>query len=61
MSAGTSGAELAGWVLAAVGSGVMILAGMQMVSADRSVGFGFIGLGLFGIGIALLVFTVRAR
>lgn len=71
MPAGGDGARLAGWVLAIVGSAVMIIAGTQMVSVDRfgpvvgdfykAVGFGFIGLGLFGVGIALLVFTSRAR
>ena len=71
MPAGVDGATLAGWVLAGIGALVMILAGMSMTSIDRyspavgafanQMGIGFIGLGLFGIGIALLVFAGRAR
>ncbi len=69
--AGVDGTTLAGWVLAGIGALVMILAGMSMTSIDRhspavgafanEMGIGFIGLGLLGIGIALLVFTIRAR
>jgi hypothetical protein len=56
-----SGLEVAGLSLGVVGSAVVILAGIGMASYDSDLGFGFIGLGLFLMGILFLVFTRVAR
>jgi len=56
-----SGLKSAGLVLGIIGSAVVILAGISMVSDIPGVGFGFIGLGLFLMGILFLVFARASR
>ena len=52
-----SGLEVAGLSLGVIGSAVVILAGIRMAFADSNLGFAFIGLGLFLMGILFLVFA----
>jgi predicted lipid-binding transport protein (Tim44 family) len=57
-----SGLEVAGVVLGMLGALIVIRAGIGMASSDMpSVGFGFIGLGVFLIGILLLLLAGRSK
>jgi len=57
-----SGLEVAGVSLGVIGSAITIVAGMSMASTDiTGVGFAFIGLGLFLMGILFLVFARVSR
>jgi predicted RNA-binding Zn-ribbon protein involved in translation (DUF1610 family) len=57
-----SGLEVAGLSLGVIGSAAVILAGIDMASTDiTGVGFAFIGLGLFLMGILSLVFARVSR
>jgi hypothetical protein len=57
-----SGLEVAGVALGVLGALIVIRAGIGMVSSDMpSVGFGFIGLGLFLLGVLFLLLAGRSR
>jgi uncharacterized RDD family membrane protein YckC len=56
-----SGLEVAGLALGVIGSAAVILAGIRMTSTDSNLGFGFIGLGLFLMGILFLIFARVSR
>jgi len=65
-----SGREIASLVLGAIGVAIVIVAGVSMVSDAyyasagsfyRDLGFGFVGLGLFLMGILFLVLGKGSR
>lgn len=57
-----SGLEVAGVSLGVIGAVAVVWAGISMGSGDiRGVGFGFVGLGIFLMGILFLVLATRSK